>query len=137
MSCSTCRQCRQTGAIQTTTCAIMICCLYNTEIYLYKCPYADRRVQYGIVIWALFIFCSVSKALSQISFSIYLFHTIRRAKVIILFIIKSMFTLVFCLQTIKRNEPAPHLDALLGQRLLSLTLHGRSTALNFTISIVQ
>ena len=85
----------------------------------------------------LFMFCLVSKALSQISFSIYLFNTIRRAKVIILFIIKSMITLVFCLQTINRNEPALHLDALLGQRLLSLTLHGRSTALNFTISIVQ
>jgi len=38
-----------------------------------------------------------------------------------------MFTLVFCLQTIKRNEPVHHLDAFLGQRLLSLTLHGRST----------
>mgnify|MGYP006890289017 FL=1 len=40
-----------------------------------------------------------------------------------------MFTLVFRLQTIERNEPAPHLDAFLGQRLLSLTLHGRSNAL--------
>ena len=48
-----------------------------------------------------------------------------------------MFTLVFCLQTIKRNEPAPHLDAFLGQRLLSLTLHGRSTALNCAITTVQ
>ena len=48
-----------------------------------------------------------------------------------------MFTLVFCLQTIKRNEPAPHLDALIGQRLLSLTLHGRSTALNCAITPVQ
>jgi len=28
-----------------------------------------------------------------------------------------MFTLVFCLQTTKRNEPAPHSDAFLGQRL--------------------
>jgi len=41
-----------------------------------------------------------------------------------------MFTLVFCLQTIKRNEPASHLDAFLGQRLFSLTLHGSSNALN-------
>jgi len=44
-----------------------------------------------------------------------------------------MFTLVFYLQTIKRNAPAPHSDAFLGQRLLSLTLHGRSTALNCAI----
>ena len=44
-----------------------------------------------------------------------------------------MFTLVFCLQTIKRNEPAPHSDAFLGQRLLSLALHGKSTALNCAI----
>jgi len=48
-----------------------------------------------------------------------------------------MFTLVFCLQTIKRKEPAPHSDAFLGQRLLSLTLHGRSTALNCAITTVQ
>ena len=48
-----------------------------------------------------------------------------------------MFTLVFCLQTIKRNEPAPHSGAFLGQRLLSLTLHGRSTALNCAIPTVQ
>jgi len=54
-----------------------------------------------------------------------------------LFIIKSMLTLVFCLQTIKRNEPAPHSDAVLGLRLLSLTLHGRSTVLNCAITIVQ
>ena len=52
----------------------------------------------------LFMFCVVSKALSQISFSIQLINTIRRAHVIILFIIKSMFTLVFCLQTIKRKK---------------------------------
>ena len=48
-----------------------------------------------------------------------------------------MFTLVFCLQTIKRNEPAPHLDAFLDQQLLSLTLHGRSTAFNCAITTVQ
>jgi len=48
-----------------------------------------------------------------------------------------MFTLVFCLQTIKRNQPAPHLDAFLGQRLFSLTLHGRSTALNCAITTIQ
>ena len=48
-----------------------------------------------------------------------------------------MFTLVFCLQTIKRNEPALHSDAFLGQRLVSLTLHGRSTALNCAITTVQ
>jgi len=47
-----------------------------------------------------------------------------------------MFTLVFCLQTITRNEPAPHTHAFLGQRLLSLTLHGRSTALNCAITTV-
>ena len=45
--------------------------------------------------------------------------------------------LVFCLQTIKRNEQAPHSDAFLGQRLLSLTLHGRSTALNCAMTTVQ
>ena len=72
----------------------------------------------------------------QISFSIQLINTIRRAQVIILFIIKSMFTLVFCLQTIKQNEP-PHSDAFLGQRLLSLTLHGRSTAFYCAITTVQ
>ena len=65
----------------------------------------------------LFMFCLVSKALNQISFSIWLINTIRRALVIILFIIKSMYSD----QTIKRNEPAPHSDAFLGQRLLSLT----------------
>jgi len=48
-----------------------------------------------------------------------------------------MFTLVFCLQTIKRNEPAPHSDAFLGQRLSSWTLRGRSTALNCAITTVQ
>ena len=48
-----------------------------------------------------------------------------------------MFTLVFCLQTIKRNEPAPQSDAFLGQRLLSWTLRGRSTALNCAITTVQ
>jgi len=44
---------------------------------------------------------------------------------------------MFCLQTIKRNEQAHHSDAFLGQRLLSLTLHRRSTALNCTITTVQ
>ena len=48
-----------------------------------------------------------------------------------------MFTLVFRSQTIKRNEPAPHSDDFLGQRLLSLTLHGRSTVLNCAIPTVQ
>ena len=48
-----------------------------------------------------------------------------------------MLKLVFCLQTIKQNEPAPHSDAVLGLRLLLLTLHGRSTALNCAITIVQ
>ena len=48
-----------------------------------------------------------------------------------------MFRLVLCLQTIKQMELAPHSDAFLGQRLLSLTLHGRSTALNCAITIVQ
>ena len=48
-----------------------------------------------------------------------------------------MFTLVFCLQTIKRKESAPHSDAFLGQRLLSLTLHGSSTALNCAITTAQ
>ena len=47
------------------------------------------------------------------------------------------FTIVFCLQTIKGNEPAPHSDAFLGQRLFSLTLHGRSTALNCAITTIQ
>ena len=81
----------------------------------------------------LFMFCLVSKALNQISFSIWLINTIRRALVIILFIIKSMYSD----QTIKRNEPAPHSDAFLGQWLLSLTLHGWSTALNCAITTVQ
>jgi len=40
-----------------------------------------------------------------------------------------MFSLVFGLQTIKRNKSEPHSDAFLGQRLLSLTLHGSSSAL--------
>ena len=48
-----------------------------------------------------------------------------------------MFTLVFCLQTTKRNEPAPHSDAFVDQRLLSLTLYGMSTALNCAITTVQ
>jgi len=45
--------------------------------------------------------------------------------------------LVLCLQTIKRNEPAPHSDAFIGHRLLSLPLHGRSTALHCPITTVQ
>jgi len=48
-----------------------------------------------------------------------------------------MFTLIFCLQTIKQNGPAPHSDAFLGQRFLSLTLYGRSTSLNCAITTVQ
>ena len=50
---------------------------------------------------------------------------------------KSNLTPVFCLQMTKRNEHAPHSDAFLGQRLLSLTLHGRSNAINCAITTVQ
>jgi len=40
-------------------------------------------------------------------------------------------TSILCLQTIKRNDTEPHSDTFLNQRLLSLTLHGSSTALNY------
>ena len=84
----------------------------------------------------LFMFCLVSKALSQISCSFYLITTIEKG-VGNYIVYNKDYVYKLCLQTIKRNELAPQSDAFLGQRLLSLTLHGRSTALNCAITTVQ
>jgi len=54
-----------------------------------------------------------------------------------MFKILIMLTLVFCLATIKRNELEHYSDTFLGQRLLSLTVHGTSTAIDFPITTVQ
>ena len=84
-----------------------------------------------------FVLIVLSCKQQNVTYIRFLYYMHLPLKRIILLIIKSMFTLVFCLQTIKRNEPTPHSDAFLDQQLLSLTLHGRSTAFNCAITTVQ
>ena len=73
----------------------------------------------------LFMFFPVFKALSQISFYYYIDYNKEYVYARILF------------TNDQTKEAPPNSDAFLGQRLLSLVLHVRSTALNCTITTVQ